>query len=124
MERRVEKEKVLVPVRRYRPTPQRELPAEPPRATEGVRCQRCVNACRIGSEEVGYCGVRRNEEGRIIGGDAESAAVQWYHDTLPTNCVADWVCPASGSAGHPSFTDTKGPEYGYTNLAVFYEARR
>jgi pyruvate formate lyase activating enzyme len=36
--------------------------------------------------------------------------------------VADWVCPASGPAGHPDFTDTKGPELGYSNLAVFYEA--
>ncbi|MHC4235656.1 MAG: radical SAM protein [Planctomycetota bacterium] len=71
---------------------------------------------------MGYCGVRRNEEGRLVGGDAESGAVQWYHDALPTNCVADWVCPASGPAGYPDLTDTKGPEYGYSNLAVFYEA--
>lgn len=48
--------------------------------------------------------------------------MQWYHDPLPTNCVADWVCPASGSAGYPDFTDTKGPEHGHSNLAVFYEA--
>jgi len=36
--------------------------------------------------------------------------------------VADWVCPASGPAGYPEFTDTKGAEHGYSNLAVFYEA--
>jgi pyruvate formate lyase activating enzyme len=48
--------------------------------------------------------------------------VQWYHDPLPTNCVADWVCPASTAAGHPEYTDTKGPEQGYYNLAVFYKA--
>jgi pyruvate formate lyase activating enzyme len=59
--------------------------------------------------------------GRLAGGDAE-AAVAWYYDPLPTNCVADWVCPASGSAGYPAFTDTKGPEHGYGNLAVFYKA--
>jgi pyruvate formate lyase activating enzyme len=57
-----------------------------------------------------------------VGGDAESAAVQWYHDPLPTNCVAEWVCPASGPAGFPDFTDVSGPEHGYSNLAVFYEA--
>jgi pyruvate formate lyase activating enzyme len=57
-----------------------------------------------------------------VGGDVQTAAVQWYYDPLPTNCVADWVCPASGPAGYPDFTDTRGAEHGYLNLAVFYEA--
>jgi len=48
--------------------------------------------------------------------------VTWYRDPLPTNCVADWVCPASTGAGYPEFTDTRDAEYGYHNLAVFYEA--
>lgn len=98
------------------------LPEHPPRSAQGVRCLRCINACSIGADQMGYCGVRRNEQGQLSGGDAQSAAVQWYFDPLPTNCVADWVCPASGSAGFPDFTDTKGPEHGYFNLAVFYEA--
>lgn len=99
-----------------------DLPAQPPRAPQGVRCQRCINVCGIDRGQIGYCGVRRNDDGRLSGGDPESGAVQWYHDPLPTNCVADWVCPASGPAGYPDFTDTKGPERGYANLAVFYEA--
>jgi pyruvate formate lyase activating enzyme len=98
------------------------LPAQPPRAEQGVRCDRCVNVCKIDAGQVGYCGVRHNEKGRVTGGDGESAAVSWYHDPLPTNCVADWVCPASTVAGYPTYTDTQGPEYGYKNLAVFYEA--
>ena len=98
------------------------LPARPPRATGGVTCRLCANACRIGEGEIGYCGVRRNDRGRLLGGDADAAAVSWYHDPLPTNCVADWACPASTEAGYPTFTDTRGAEYGYTNLAVFYEA--
>jgi pyruvate formate lyase activating enzyme len=98
------------------------LPTRPPRTPAGTRCRRCVNACKIETGKVGYCGVRRNEGERLSGGDAESAAVQWYHDPLPTNCVAAWVCPACGPAGYPDFTDTKGPEHGYSNLAVFYEA--
>jgi pyruvate formate lyase activating enzyme len=98
------------------------LPAVPPRATDGTQCQRCVNSCRIGVGNVGYCGVRHNDGDGLRGGDADRGAVGWYHDPLPTNCVAVWVCPASGAAGYPRFTDTKGPEYGYTNLAVFYEA--
>ena len=99
-----------------------DLPTEPPRAPDGARCRRCINACKIPPGAVGYCGVRRNEEGQIRGGDADAGAVQWYYDPLPTNCVADWVCPASTAAGYPDFTDTRGPEAGYCNLAVFYEA--
>jgi len=71
---------------------------------------------------VGYCGVRRHDGQHLSGSDAQAAAVAWYHDPLPTNCVADWVCAASTAAGYPRFTDTRGPELGYTNLAVFYEA--
>jgi pyruvate formate lyase activating enzyme len=99
-----------------------ELPSEPPRAADGRPCTNCANACRIAPGQLGYCGVRANEGGKITGGDADGAAVQWYYDPLPTNCVADWVCPASGPAGYPAFTDTKGPEHGHANLAVFYEA--
>ena len=100
-----------------------DLPPEPPRDdTDARRCERCVNACRIARGCVGYCGTRSNDGGRLVGGDAQGARVQWYHDPLPTNCVADWVCPASGAAGYPTFTDTRGAEVGYQNLAVFYEA--
>jgi pyruvate formate lyase activating enzyme len=98
------------------------LPIEPPRAPEGALCRICVNACRIPDGEVGYCGARENLDGELTGGDAEGAVVGMYHDSLPTNCVADWVCPASGGAGYPRFTDTKDPEYGRANLAVFYKA--
>ncbi len=98
------------------------LPTEPPRSPGGAACTGCVNACRLGPGEVGYCTVRMAEGDRVTGGDAEGAAVTWYYDPLPTNCVADWVCPASGPAGYPTFTDRRGPEHGYLNLAVFYEA--
>ena len=55
----------------------------------------------------GFCGVRRNDGGAIIGGDPEAAAVHWYRDPLPTNCVADEVCgEREARTGH--------------NLAVFY----
>lgn len=98
------------------------LPARPPRTPDGAACRGCIRACKIGTADLGYCGVRRNNDGRLAGGDAHSAAVQWYHDPLPTNCVAAWVCPATGPAGYPEFTGTTGPEHGYANLAVFYEA--
>jgi pyruvate formate lyase activating enzyme len=73
------------------------------------RCQVCVNRCSIPEGTFGYCGVRQNSGGRIVGPDKNWAYVDWYHDPLPTNCVADWVC--NGSSDH-----------GHTNLAVFYEA--
>lgn len=46
----------------------------------------------------------------------------WHHDPLPTNYVADWVCPGGTGAGHPTFSHSEGPERGYKNLAVFYHA--
>lgn len=75
----------------------------------GPRCDICVNKCSIPEGRVGYCGVRKNIDGRIVGPDRNWAYVEWYHDPLPTNCVADWVCKGSSDQGH-------------TNLAVFYEA--
>ncbi len=87
------------------------LPPEPPRAPDGVRCTGCVNECVIGPDERGYCGLRENRAGRLhlLAGSARRGLLQWYRDPLPTNCVADWVCP-----GHR--------QYGYHNLAVFYGA--
>ena len=97
------------------------LPAVPPRDPEGITCKLCTNSCRIAEGGTGYCGIRSVKGGKIKGG-TRHANVDWYYDPLPTNCVADWVCPASGPAGFPTWTDTKHPEHGYVNLAVFYEA--
>jgi pyruvate formate lyase activating enzyme len=98
------------------------LPASPPRASEGARCGLCQNSCRISTGGRGYCGVRRNEKGRLMGGTPREAVVSWYHDPLPTNCVADWVCAGGTGAGYPKWAYQPGPERGYQNLAVFYEA--
>lgn len=98
------------------------LPEEPPRAAVGVTCRVCLNRCRIPPGGRGYCGLRTNVGGRLVGGRAADGRLSWYHDPLPTNCVAAWVCPAGTGAGYPHFARTPGPEYGYRNLAVFYEA--
>jgi len=98
------------------------LPASAPRAEGGRQCRLCANQCAIPEGGVGYCGVRRHQGGRMVGGGGEAAKVSWYHDPLPTNCVASWVCPAETAAGYPAFTPTRGPECGRLNLAVFYEA--
>lgn len=63
---------------------------------------------------VGYCG--------LPVGHRTTAKVSWYYDPLPTNCVADFVCAGGTGAGYPKFAYRPGPERGYNNLAVFYEA--
>jgi pyruvate formate lyase activating enzyme len=86
-----------------------ELPAGPPRTVGGVRCTLCANECLIGEGERGYCGLRTVRAGRLVhlAGTPARGVLHWYRDPLPTNCVADWVCP-----GRTAF--------GYHNLAVFY----
>lgn len=98
------------------------LPPEPPCDSTGLQCRICVNECRIPPDGRGYCGLRTNPGKRIEGATARKGNVTWYHDPLPTNCVADWVCPGGTGAGYPRYAYTDGPEHGYRNLAVFYQA--
>lgn len=101
------------------------LPSEPPKKESGVNCRICGNGCRIPKGGKGFCGLRVNEGGRLkhLAGTPNRAIVEWYHDTLPTNCVGDWVCPGGTGCGYPDFSYTDHrPEFGYKNLAVFYGA--
>jgi len=81
-----------------------------------------VNRCRIGEGEWGYCGLRKNVRGRLEGVSATKGKLSWYHDSLPTNCVGDWICPGGSDCGYPTYSYRKGAEYGYDNLAVFPHA--
>ena len=87
------------------------LPETPPRASEGKRCGLCIQQCIIADGERGYCGLRTVQEGRMIhyAGTPSRGLLHWYRDPIPTNCVADWVCP-----GHARI--------GQHNLAVFYSS--
>jgi len=96
------------------------LPILPPRDKEGIECNICFNQCRIGKGKRGYCGVRENTEGRKITPSPRYGFFSWYYDFLPTNCVADWVCPGGTGSGFPEYAYCRGPEYSYKNLAVFY----
>lgn len=98
------------------------LPTQPPRKEGQKSCDLCVNRCQIEKGGVGYCGVRTNEGRSIVGGGPEEGNLDWYYDSLPTNCVADWVCAGGSRSGYPDFSYFSGPEYGYKNLAVFYKA--
>ncbi len=94
----------------------------PPKDPEGIPCNLCVNECRIPEGGLGYCGLRRNEGGKLTGISREEGKLSWYLDPLPTNCVADWVCPGGTGRGYPEYAVRNGPEYGYYNLAVFFHA--
>ena len=98
------------------------LPERPPKIPGGIPCHICVNECVIPENGTGYCGLRKNMGGKIIGGSPEEGKLSWYHDPLPTNCVADWVCAGGTGAGYPEYSYSAGPEYGYKNLAVFFHA--
>jgi pyruvate formate lyase activating enzyme len=98
------------------------LPTKPPKDPSGLPCNLCVNECVIPEGERGYCGLRKNTGGKLQGGGKEEGNLGWYYDHLPTNCVADWVCAGGSKAGYPKFSHLPGPEYGYKNLAVFYQA--
>ena len=98
------------------------LPEIPPRDPKGVTCDICINQCQIGEGQVGFCGLRAVREGGLKGGRPHEGNLAFYHDSLPTNCVADFVCSGGTGCGYPIYANTKGPEYGYTNLAVFYHA--
>ncbi len=98
------------------------LPPAPPREPGGISCNQCVQGCIIPEGGVGYCGIRRVEKGVLRGGRPHEGSLSFYHDPLPTNCVADFVCPGGTGSGYPRFAYSQGPEYGRKNLAVFYHA--
>jgi pyruvate formate lyase activating enzyme len=76
----------------------------------------------MGPDESGYCGIRGGTKGSLRQDGRLRADVCTYYDPLPTNCVADWVCPGGTGAGYPAHANERGPEVGYYNLAVFFDA--
>lgn len=89
---------------------QYRLPGRVPRGGK-LRCNFCVNECEPEKGGLGFCGIRRESDGKLKfrSGGPKLAYLDYYYDPLPTNCVADWVCPGKNMAG----------KY---NLAVFYRA--
>ncbi|MBM4326150.1 MAG: radical SAM protein [Deltaproteobacteria bacterium] len=98
------------------------LPEDPPRAQDGLTCPLCFHGCAIPEGGYGYCGLRHVENRRLKGGRPHEGDLTFYHDPLPTNCVADFVCPGGSETGYPEYSVAQGPEYGFKNLAVFYQA--
>ena len=98
------------------------LPVTPPKGPQGLPCNLCVNECRIPEAGLGYCGLRGNVKGKLMGVSAREGKLSWYYDPLPTNCVADWVCPGGTGAGYPEYACSAEAECGHKNLAVFFHA--
>ncbi|NHJ40633.1 MAG: radical SAM protein [Asgard group archaeon] len=100
------------------------LTLAPPRTKGGIICGDCVNNCKLGINEIGFCNLVKNENGNLIrlAGDEEKGLFSFYYDPLPTNCVAEPFCPGCTSNGYPHYSYVNGPEIGYNNLAVFYQA--
>lgn len=69
------------------------------------QCNICSNRC--GFDDVGLCGLRRAEEGRLKQlSTGKRGVVYPYYDPLPTNCCNAWFCRGSALKG--------------VNLALFY----
>ena len=97
------------------------LPAEPARSKRGIPCNLCSHGCQIGDGELGYCGLRRNVDGKLISrASTENALLHAYLDPQVTNCCSAWFCPAGTGVGYPDYAYREGPEYGYLNLALFF----
>jgi pyruvate formate lyase activating enzyme len=96
------------------------LPPRPPRTPGGIPCQLCSNSCVMGEGERGYCGLRWNEGGRLRSlSDGRRGLLYAYLDPHITNCCSAWFCPGGTGAGYPRYSYSRGPEWGYSNLAVF-----
>ncbi len=96
------------------------LPAEPPKSPNGIQCNFCSNQCSLGEGDIGYCGLRKNENGQFVGAGTKQGMLSYYLDPHITNCCATWFCPAGTGQGYPEFAYREGPEQGYSNLAVFF----
>jgi uncharacterized Fe-S radical SAM superfamily protein PflX len=65
-----------------------DLPKEPPKDPNRVSCKLCVNECKVPKDEKGYCGLRKNIDGKILGPTKNLASLSFYHDSLPTKNFA------------------------------------
>jgi len=97
------------------------LPPQPPKDPNGIHCNLCANECKIGEGEGGFCGLRRNVDGKLFSPVSPRTALLYtYLDPHVTNCCASWFCPAGTGVGYPRYAYRAGFEHGYYNLAVFF----
>jgi len=98
----------FIQIAHYKSREEFSLPNRVSKTKDGIKCNLCANQCHIGKGEFGFCGLRKNEDGRLVSFvSKEKAILEYYYDPIPTNCVAAPWCNA------------KEGEY---NLAVFMGA--
>ncbi len=97
------------------------LPPKPPRDNNGIPCNLCACRCRIPNGKYGYCGIWRNNNGRLEARPGRGKALlHYYLDAHITNCCAAWFCPAATGQGYPKYAMCPKTEHGYYNLALFF----
>jgi len=74
----------------------------------------------MGLDEVGYCGLRTNINGKIQGPTKTRAKLHAYYDNNPTNCCASWFCSAATGIGYPEYTSFQDCEKNTLNYSVFF----
>ncbi len=98
-----------------------ELPEIIPRAEKGIQCKVCANECCIPPNAIGYCGLRSNQNGQLVQKvSATKGLMHYYLDPHVTNCCGSYFCPGGTGAGYPKWAKKAQPEYGYSNLSVFF----
>lgn len=88
------------------------LPLESTETQEGLLCPLCLRRCSLKDKDTGFCGLVQRKGSSIINPGSKIGYYSWYYDPLPTNCVADWICPGGTGCGYPEFVHRPGPEYG------------
>lgn len=84
-----EKAKEITQIAHQKSRKEFSLPEKILKTKGGLKCNFCANECQIGEGEFGFCGLRKNEKGKLISFiSVEKALLQYYYDLLPTNCVA------------------------------------
>ena len=103
-----------------------ELPEKPPKAERPnikLRCNLCINECRLSDNDVSYCGLRNiqlRKSGQLPYPSKSKGYIHGYIDPNPTNCCNGWFCPAGTSSGYPKFSNFEGPEFGTYSYAAFF----
>ncbi|MFX1389383.1 MAG: radical SAM protein [Promethearchaeota archaeon] len=102
-----------------------KLPAKPPKAEKPnvmLRCNLCINECRLSNNDTSYCGLRNihlRKTGELPYPTRSKGYIHGYIDPNPTNCCNGWFCPAGTSVGYPEYSNYEGPEFGTYSYAAF-----
>ena len=78
-----------------------------------------MNECVISKGECGYCGIRKNKNGKLSAEGVLKGNFSFFFDNLPTNCVSYQVCAGCTGAGYPRFSCCPSCELQNKSMGVF-----